>query len=139
MTAKASPKKLTERPLGNGKRLTRTEKLLILAEKGEQSRLATGKKYGVSDTTVARIWEDEALTKSEREVEIVKQGLAGDLYLTAHESIKNVNAKIADANAYQSALIAGICIDKARLITNQSTQNHALQGYINICNQTPVE
>jgi hypothetical protein len=142
-TAKASPKKqqekpLTHRPLGNGKRLTRPEKLLILAEKGTKSQAETARQYGVAESTVRETWKDEGLAEHKREVALVKESMADDLYLTAHESIKNVNTKLQDANAYQSALIAGICIDKARLLTNQSTQNTQLLGYINICNNIPV-
>jgi hypothetical protein len=129
---------LTQRPQGKGKRLTQSEKLIIYSHKGSKTSRAVGLMYGITHATVQQIWNDERMASHQAEIAIIKESMAGNLYRTAHHSIEQVNNKLPEANAYQSALIAGICIDKARLLEGKTTQNHGLIGYINLINNTPV-
>lgn len=133
------PRNITERPLDTGKRLTLSEKILIRAEKDTgQSKLAVARKYGVSDNTVKAIWNDGKLSKMKSQVAVVKKAMTDKLYLTANSCIDQVEFAVEFASAKDAAISAGIMIEKARLFENKSTQNHSLQGYLNICNKTPV-
>lgn len=128
---------LTHRPTGKGRRLTPTEQLMIRAEKGVKSVRVTAKEYGVCPDTVQRIFNSDEMQLKQEQITRVKESMSGNLYLTAHRSIEIVNDKIEDASASQAAVIAGIMIDKARLIEGQSTANHA-HAFLNIVNDEPV-
>jgi hypothetical protein len=129
---------VTLRPTGKAHRLTKAEKLLIKGEQGNKSLVQTSEEYGVSTRTVSRLWNDGRLATQEKELATIKASMSGDLYRTAHKSIKQVNERLPEASASQAAVIAGIMIDKARLIDNQSTQNISLNSFLNLCNDVDV-
>jgi hypothetical protein len=130
---------ITTRPQGVAKRLTLSEKLLIKAEHNTgKSKADVARKYSVAESTVARLWKDDKLGTMKQELALIKESMADDLYLTAHRSVKQVNDKLDETTASQAAVITGIMLDKARLLEGKSTQNHSLQGYIAVCNTTPV-
>jgi hypothetical protein len=137
--AKKKPKKLSERPQGTGKRLTKPEKLLILSHKDTgRSKMAVAAEFGVSDTTVGTIWKSTKLSLMKKEVAVIKEAMADRLYLTADQAINRVNETIDQASCSQAAIVTGIMIDKARLLSDQSTANLSLSSYLGVCNDVPI-
>ena len=121
----------TNRTQGPGKRLTETERLIIHTERvtsGKSTRVV-GKEYGVSSSTVSEIEHDEALIAKLAQAEHIKKGLSADLYVKAQASLdKLTDDRLLKVNAFQNAIIAATCIDKARLIEGASTHNISLAG-----------
>jgi len=131
--------KLTQRRTDTGKRLTMSEKLIIYAAKGtKKSPLKVAAEFGVSDSTVKRLWKDEGLAAMKDQVALVKESLADELYLTAAGCIKQVGVSLPKASAKDAAVAAGIMIDKARLLEDKSTQNVGVHTFLDLCNSTPV-
>lgn len=129
--------KATQRPTGTGKRLTLPEKILILAEKGIASSLVIAKKYGVSDSTVRHIWRDKKLKNYDKEVAIIKEGIADKFYVAADAGVNQFLKVVEKASPKDAAIAAGVLYDKARLADGKSTENH-LHGFLNICNEVPI-
>lgn len=139
MSKAAKENKITERRMGNGKRLTLSEKILIRAEKDTgKSRVQVGQEYGVSDTTVGKIWKDEKLSNFKRQVQTVKEALSDKFTIAVDSGLNRVLETIGDANVQQAGVVTGIMFDKMRLLNNQSTQNHAVEGYLNLCNEAVI-
>lgn len=132
-------KKLTERTLGTGKRLTLTEKILVKAEKGVKSVRKTAELYGISTDTVQRIWKNKELAKLNDKVATVKKAMTDNLYLAAHCGIGQVVKAMPKANAQQAAVATGIMLEKARLLEEKSTQNLSHNGYLNIVNHVDYQ
>jgi hypothetical protein len=107
-----------------------------MAQKDKRSARETGRMYGVSRTTVLRIWKSGVIAERSQEIDIIKKSLADDFLLTVDAGRKRVMETIGDASVSQAATVAGIFYDKYRLETNQSTDNHAV--YLNICNDVKV-
>jgi transposase-like protein len=143
MTSKTNTKekmKITQRPSGNGKRLTPAERLAILAEKDtKQSTTAVAKKYGVHHSTVIKIWKDKKLGSQADEVRAIKEGMSSALYLTAHSSIKQVNEALDRASAKDAAVVTAIMIDKARLLDGEATSSQPVHVWLNLVNEVPVD
>jgi hypothetical protein len=119
-------------------RLSPLQKIMIMADKETGlSALKVSIKHGVSKHTVQRVWKDDQIVARKKEISLIKESMADDLYLTAHRSVKQVNEKLDETTASQAAVITGIMLDKARLLEGKSTQN-ILNGYFDICNNTPV-
>lgn len=121
---------LTHRTSGNGKRLTQTEKLIILQEKqiGKKSVRKIAKEYGVANSTVMEISQDERLKDKLAKSEHIKKGLAADFYLTAGEMLGSITRPdILKINAYQRVIAAAAATDKALRIEEGAPQTGATQ------------
>jgi transposase-like protein len=129
-------KKLTQRPQDTSKRLTHPEKLLILAQKDNASSVKVARQYGVSDSTVRKIWKDRRLQSSQAEVAIIKKDMADNFCRIVDAGAKQVLARMGDANVQQASMAMGVAFDKYRLMTNQSTQNHSV--LLNIVNEAGI-
>lgn len=131
---------ITQRPSGKGKRLVPTEKAMILAEKGlGKTTREVGEEYGVSHATVIGIWRNPKLNALRSKVDHVKKDMAAKMYLTADLSIEQVADKIQDASARDAAIIAGVMIDKARLIEGESTSNQSVHVWLSAINGVGVK
>jgi hypothetical protein len=131
--------KLTQRRQDTGKRLTLAEKLIIYAEKGNgKSPVKLGKEYGCSDSTVKRIWKDKNLTNMTDRVALVKETLADEFYLKAHECVSQIGNTIHKASAKDAAIAAAVCVDKARLLDQKTTANVGISALLSFVNDTPV-
>ena len=132
-------KKLTNRPQNTAKRLTLSEKILIRAAKNTgQLQSHVAREYGVSDNTVKAIWKNGELAKYDKEVAVIKENFANKLIIAADASLNRVVETISDASVSQAAMTMGICYDKYRLSTNQSTQNHSVHAIFDVVNKTNV-
>ena len=130
---------ITLRPTGNGKRLLPSERLAIRAEKDlGLSAEKVAKAYGVHKKTVQLIWKDDRLNAVEERVRRVKKGLSTGLTLTAHRSIQQINATIDKASARDAAVIAGVCIDKMRLLDGESTSNESVHVWMSAINDATI-
>lgn len=112
-------------------KVARVQNALIMAKgvRKDAARLAgvslpTIKRYidtGIVDPSLTLDGEDnyEALSQysADRNAE-----LAETMMGTAEKAIAQVDARIIDANAKDAALVAGVMIDKARLIRGQATE-----------------
>ena len=133
---------LTHRPSGTGKRLTQTEKLIILQEKevGGKSVRAIAKEYGVATSTVMEISQDKRLKAKLAKSEHIKKALSADLYITAQRSLDAItDDRLLEVNAYQNAIITATLIDKARLIDGSSTQIISVRTVVNDLEQRKKE
>jgi len=130
---------ITQRPKGNGKRLVMTEKAMILAEKGNgKSSRQVGREYGVSDNTVTAIWRNPKLNALRPKVEQIKKAMSAKMYLAADMSIEQVADKIQSASARDASIIAGVMIDKARLIEGESTSNQSVHIWMSAINDATI-
>jgi DNA-binding NarL/FixJ family response regulator len=134
--AKKQTKKITERPKGNGKRLTLSEKLLIKAEReAGKSTTAIAKEYGVSHSTVSILSRDERFNLLKDQVDVIKNNMIDKFYIAADYGVERCVEAMPKASAQQAAVSAGIMIEKARLLENKTTQNQPVQVYLNIINR----
>lgn len=131
---------ITQRPTGNGKRLTPAEKYAIRAEKDTgKSQSQVGREYGVDNTTVRHIWLDAKLDKSANQVQKIKKGLADDLLIAAHKGVGKVTALFDSVTDVQRAAMAtGIMFDKYRLMSGESTSNQSVHVWLGLVNSVPV-
>lgn len=108
----------------NGNRLNHIEKVAIksLLSIGK-SGYSISKETGISQATIGLIRKDPTILP-QHQVDAIKKGLTGNLYNTAHRAIETIDQeKLNQASALQLATVAGITIEKARLMENQSTSN----------------
>jgi hypothetical protein len=131
--------KLTERPLDTRKRLTLSEKLVILADKGVAGSPTIAKKYGIAESTVRLIWKDERLAKRVKAVNIIKENLEHDMLLTMDAAQKRVLKTMDKASVSQATMAYGVFFDKRRLLLNESTQNVSHNVWLDLVNSVPVD
>lgn len=116
--------------------LTDTQKAQVVAlrESGMTIRGIT-KETQISHTSVKKyIKEDqkaELMKESgfSRKVSLLKKKFNDSVFLKANQLMSGITAeKIEKGNVLQLATSFGILVDKHRLLTNQSTENHSIIG-----------
>ena len=132
---------LTHRTAGNGKRLTQTEKLIILQEKqiGKKSVRKIAKEYGINPSTVMEISQDEALKAKLAKSEHIKKALSAESYIIAEAAGSRVLEDLHRASAYQAAGIRHYAIEDARLVEGSSTMNVSVRTVVNDLEQRKKE
>jgi len=118
------------------KRLIDSQRVSISAFiESRMSELEIAQKCGVSRSTVQRYKRkmfNETRSVS-REVKSLKEHLYGKLVNAADSMIDAIDEdKLKKANIQQLSIGTGIMIDKARLISGESTENHAHVHIANI-------
>lgn len=123
---------LTHRRQGNGKRLTQTEKLIILSEKtaGKKSVRKIAKEYGIANSTVMEISQDDSLKAKLEQSEHIKKALSAESYIIAEAAGNRVLEDMHRASAYQAAGIRHYAIEDARLVEGSSTQNITIKTVV---------
>lgn len=129
-------KPLTHRRQDNNKRLTNVERLMIMADKQgnpDKSYRAIAKDMGISVSTAYVVCNEEELKTKLANAEHIKKGLTADLYIKGHLALnKLTDERLEKVNAYQNAIIAATCIDKALLIERGSPPTQVNQIQVNV-------
>jgi len=99
------------------------QQAVIAGREAGKSLRTLAKDTNLSVNTIRAILRQE--TPPSRMVERMKKGLAGKLYQVADMALDRVveEGVIERLGGYQAMLVAGIAIDKARLVEGESTQN----------------
>ena len=104
--------------------LCEIEQIKVLKASG-LSYYAVAKKLGRNHKTIKRCCMEP---RNAKEIKIIQQELAGyfeDLSMRFITSISDED--IEKLNGYQRIISAGICVDKLRLLRNESTENISLE------------
>lgn len=115
-----------------GNRLDPIDKITVKALlSSNKTAYQVSKQTGISHQTVMKIKRDDTILP-QIELDTIKKGLAGKLYQKANEAVYNITQdKLDNASALQLMTIAGIGIDKARLMSDQSNFNVSIVGTYN--------
>lgn len=114
--ARKSPNPLT---------LCEIEQIKVLKASG-LSYYAVAKKVGRDHKTVKRCCQDP---RNAEEIKVIQQELASyfeDLSMRLITSVTDED--IQKLNGYQRIISAGICVDKLRLLRNESTENISIEA-----------
>jgi lambda repressor-like predicted transcriptional regulator len=102
---------------------TTQNNVAILAAHGASTNRIS-KQTGLHHTSVKSILQEPAVMATREEIE--KQ-LAALFSETAHRALNKISDdKLEKSSARDLGILAGVCVDKNRLITGQSTSNQAI-------------
>lgn len=110
----------------HGKRYTLTQKLAVRALlKAGKTPTEIEREEKIDRSTVYEMMKDHRIAiLPDKIVQDIKRSLIGYQYGNAFRSqLKITDSKLDEMNAYQLSLISSINIDKARLMSNESTAN----------------
>ena len=109
--------------------LSEIENIKVLKASG-LTHYAIAKRVGRDSKTIKRCCQDP---RNAEEIKSIQRELAGyfeDLTMRMLTSIKDED--ISDLSGYQRIISAGICVDKFRLLRNESTENISMDMIANM-------
>ncbi len=102
---------------------TTQNNVAILAAQGA-SVTRISKQTGLHHNTVKKVLAEPAVIATREEIEGQLAALFSE---TAHRALKKISDdKLEKSSARDLGILAGVCVDKNRLITGQSTSNQAI-------------